>query len=148
MRGKRFWLMSVGLVELVAAVPLSAGWAGEAEKKAPAPATEGKKAEPPKETKGAPAKPEKPAAAEKLAGLVGTIVAFAPASRTLVVDVPLGKDVLRIGARVTNKTKIEAAGAAATIESLKAGARVRINFRRVADGDEAISVELLGAKKG
>ena len=81
--------------------------------------------------------------AEKPAGLVGTIVAVAPESRTLVVDVPLGMQVLRIGAVVTDKTKIEAAGEAATFESLKSGARVRIIFRRVPSGDEAISVEVL-----
>lgn len=129
MRGKWVWLLCGGLVLLLAAIPLSPVWAGEAEKKAPG-------------------KAEEPAAAEKPAGLVGTIVAFAPESRTLVVDVPLGKDVLRIGALVTNKTRIEAAGAATTIERLKAGVPVRINFRRVADGDEAISVEILRAKKG
>ncbi len=147
MKGKWVRLLSVALAVLLAAIPFASVWAGEAEKKAPAPAAEQKKAEPPKETKEAPAKPEKPAA-EKPAGLVGTIVAFAPESRTLVVDVPLGKDVLRIGALVTTKTRIEAAGAAAGIERLKAGVPVRINFRRVADGDEAISVEILRAKKG
>lgn len=147
MSSRGLWLFSVAVALLVAAAPLSPGWAGEAEKKAPAPAKEEKKAEPPKETRETPAKPEKPAA-EKPAGLVGTIVAFAPESRTLVVDVPLGKEVLRIGALVTSKTRIEAAGTAATTERLKAGARVRINFRRVADGDEAVSVEILGAKKG
>jgi hypothetical protein len=85
--------------------------------------------------------------AEKPAGLVGTIVAVAPESRTLVVDVPLGTDVLRIGAVVTDKTKIEAAGKAAPFESLKSGARVRMTFRRVAAGDEAISVQILRSPK-
>jgi hypothetical protein len=63
------------------------------------------------------------------------------------VDVPLGTEVLRVGAVVTDKTKIEAAGKAATFESLKSGARVRITFRRVATGDEAISVEVLRSPK-
>jgi len=85
--------------------------------------------------------------AEKPAGLVGTIVAVAPESRTLVVDVPLGTEVLRIGAVVTDKTKIEAAGKAATFENLKSGARVRITFRRTDTGDEAISVEVLRSPK-
>jgi hypothetical protein len=119
--------MILGLALLLLAAPLSLGQAGEAEKKEPAPA--------------APTAPEKPA------GLVGTIVAVAPESRTLVVDVPLGTEVLRIGAVVTDKTKIEAAGKAATFESLKSGARVRITFRRVATGDEAISVEILRSPK-
>jgi hypothetical protein len=125
--------MILGLALLLLAAPLSLGRAGEAEKKEPAPA--------------APTVPEKPAAAEKPAGLVGTIVAVAPESRTLVVDVPLGTEVLRIGAVVTDKTKIEAAGKSVPFESLKSGARVRITFRRVTTGDEAISVEVLRGPK-
>jgi hypothetical protein len=113
-------LVILGLALLLIAAPLSLGQAGEAEKKEPV-----------------------PAAAEKRAGLVGTILHVTPESRTLVVDVPLGKDVLRIGAAVTDKTKIEAAGKAAPFESLKPGARVRISFRRVVTGNEAISVEVL-----
>ena len=61
MRNKWFWLMTLGLAFLVGVLPLSAGLAGEAQKKEPAPAKEEKKAEPPKETKEAPAKPVKPA---------------------------------------------------------------------------------------
>jgi len=145
MNGKTcLWLTVLGLGLFLVALPLSTALAGEAEKKEPAPAKEEKKAGAPAETKAA---PEKPAAAEKPAGLVGKIVAVVPASRTLVVDVPLGKEMLRIGAEVTDKTKIRAAGKSASFESLKAGARVRIDFRRVATGDEAISVDVLrGAK--
>lgn len=121
------WLIILGLALLLLAAPLSLGLAGEAEKKEPTPA--------------APTVPEKPT------GLVGTIVAVAPESRTLVVDMPLGKEVLRLGATVTNQTRIEAAGKAAAFESLKPGARVRITFRRVASGDEAISVEILHSPK-
>jgi hypothetical protein len=132
---KRFlWLTLLGLALFLVALPLAPVSAGQAEKKTEAPA-------------GAKAAPEKPAAAEKPAGLTGKIVALVPASRTLVVDVPLGKEVLRIGAGVTKETKITAAGAAASFDSLKVGARVRINFRRVATGDEALSVELLRSPK-
>lgn len=135
---KRFlWPTFLGLALSLVALPLAPAPAGEAEKKEPAPAKEEEKA----------AAPEKPAAAEKPAGLVGTVIAVVPASRTLVVDVPLGKDVLRIGAEVTDKTKIRAGGKAASFESLRPGARVRINFRRVATGDEAISVEVLRGGK-
>jgi hypothetical protein len=138
------WLVILGLALLLIAAPLSLGEAGEPEKKEPAPAKEEKKAGAPAATK---AVPEKPAAAEKPAGLVGTVLHVTPESRTLVVDVPLGKDVLRIGVTVADQTKIEAAGKAAPFESLKPGARVRITFRRVATGDEAISVEILRGPK-
>jgi hypothetical protein len=135
---KRFlWLRFLGLALFLIALPLAPTLAGEAEKKAESPAM--RKAEP--------AAPAKPAMAEQSAGHMGTIVAVVPASRTLVVDILLGKQVLRVGAEVTAKTKIEAAGTPRSLESLKSGARVRINFRRVATGDEAISVELLGSSK-
>ncbi len=87
-------------------------------------------------------------AAEKVTGLVGTVVAVVPTSQTLVVDVPLGNDVLRIGADVTDKTKIQAGGQTVTLDKLEEGARVRIAFRRVEDGDEATSVEVLQGPKG
>ena len=138
------WLTVLGLGIFLATLPLAPALAGEAEKKEPAPAKEEKKAGAPAEAKAA---PEKPAAAEKPAGLVGTLVAVVPASRTLVVDVPLGKEMLRIGAEVTKETKITAAGAAVSFDSLKVGARVRINFRKVATGDEALSVEVLRSPK-
>lgn len=145
MKSRVFAFAALGLVALLVALPLSTGLAGEAEKREPAPAKEEKKAAAPAETK---APPEKPTAAEKPAGLVGSIVAVVLATRTLVVDVPLGKEVLRVGAEVTPKTKITAAGAPVSLDSLEPGARVRINFRRVADGDEAISVEVLRSPKG
>jgi hypothetical protein len=138
-------LTVLGLGLFLVALPLAPALAGEAEKKEAAPAKEEKKAEAPAETKAAPGKP---AAAERPAGLVGKIVAVVLASRTLVVDVPLGKEMLRIGAEVTQKTKLEAAGKAVSLESLKPGDHVRIQFRRIATGDEAISIEILGSPKG
>lgn len=144
MKRRLFWLMGFGLALFLAVLPLAPASAGEAEKKEPAPAKEEKKAGAPAETKAA---PEKPAAAEKPAGLVGTVIAVVPASRTLVVDVLLGKEVLRVGAEVTDKTKLTAAGKAVSLDRLKPGDRVRIEFRRVATGDEAISVEVLRSAK-
>lgn len=143
MRKRFLWLTFLGLALSLVTLPLAPALAGEAEKKEPVPAKEEKAGTP----AGAKAAPEKPAAAKRPAGLVGTIVAVVPASRMLVVDVPLGKEVLRVGAEVTDKTKIQAAGKAASFESLKPGARVRINFRRIATGDEAISVEVLRSGK-
>ncbi len=137
MRNGFLWMTFIELAVTLAALPLMPALAGEAEKKAETPAA----------TKAEPAAPEKPAKAEQPTGHVGTIVAIVPASRMLVVDIPLGKEVLRVGAEVTDKTKITAAGKSAAFESIKPGARVRINFRRVATGDEAIAVEILrGAK--
>jgi len=109
MKIKTSWLIIVGLVLFLPALPLSPGSAGDAEKKGPTPAMEEKKAEAPVETKAAPAPAEKLAVAEKPAGLVGRVVAVVPESRTLIVDVPRGKKALRIGATVTSKLIVAAA---------------------------------------
>lgn len=47
-------------------------------------------------------------------------IAVVPSSRTLVVDVPLGKDVFRVGAEVTDETKITVNGRAVPLDHLKA----------------------------
>ena len=136
----RIWsVMVLALAPLLTALPLSGGLAAEAEKKEPAPTTPEKKEA---------TAPEKPAAAEKPPGLVGRVVAVVPESRTLVVDVPLGKEVLRIGAEVTNRTRIRQGSKKSSLAELKEGERVRINFRRAATGDEALSVDVLRAPKG
>jgi hypothetical protein len=79
---------------------------------------------------------------------VGTVIAVVPTSRTLVVDVPLDTDALRIGAEVTSATTITADGQAVSLDRLQAGDRVRISIRRVTTGNEAISVEILSDARG
>jgi hypothetical protein len=138
MRKRSFWLMAIGLVSILLVLPPAAGMAGEPEQKPQAPT----------ESKAPPAPPQTPVAAENPAGLVGAVIAFVPASRTLVVDVFLGPQVLRVGAVLTNKTRLHAAGVPAPFDLLKPGARVRIQFRRVEDGDEATSVDILPATRG
>ena len=79
--------------------------------------------------------------------LVGTIVAIVPESRTILVDVRVSADLLWVAAVVTPRTRIEATGAPASFEDLQPGNRVRLNFRRITTGNEALSVEVLrGAK--
>jgi hypothetical protein len=79
---------------------------------------------------------------------VGTIVAVVPESQTLLVDVRMNADVLRIGAAVTPQTKIEADGTPAAFEDLEAGSRVRLTFRRILTGNEAVSVHILRSGRG
>jgi hypothetical protein len=78
--------------------------------------------------------------------LVGTIVAIVPGSRTILVDVRVSADVLRIGAAVTQATTIEEAGGPASFEDLQTGRRVRLTFRRIATGNEAVSVQILNGR--
>jgi len=137
------WPTVARLLAFVVLLPLSQGLAGEAEKKEPAAPEQ--KMEAPAATQGPAEKPAKP---EQPAGYVGTIVAVVPHSRTLVVDVPLKGDVLRVGMEVTKRTKIRSGGSPIALEDLQVGARVRINFRRIADGDEAMTVEVLRPSAG
>jgi hypothetical protein len=145
---KGWWGLVVAGGLMVVLAPLSAVSAGE-EKKAAEPAKQEQKAEaPPAEQKAeAPAEKKEPAKAEKPAGLVGTIVAVLPESNTLVVDVPHGKDYLRVGAVVTRQTKVRIGGKPAALENLTYGQKVRINIRRVPTGTELLSVEALDQPK-
>jgi hypothetical protein len=90
---------------------------------------------------------EESATGRVLAGLVGTVIAVVPESQILVVDVPLERDRLRVGAWVTNETRIEARGVPVSLDSLEPGARVRIDVRRIPTGHEAISVVVLQQSK-
>jgi hypothetical protein len=154
MRTRLLWMVALGLPLLLIGGSPSLGLAGEAGQQAQTPAkaekaekTEEAKKETTETTKASKAA-EKPAETKKPGGLVGTVVAVTPGSRTVVVDVLLGKEVLRVGAEVTNRTKIMERGKSAALADLKGGERVRINFRRVATGDEALSVDILRAAKG
>ena len=91
---------------------------------------------------------ERQASATRAAAYVGTVVAVTPDSRTLVVDVPLRETVLRVGAEVTDTTRITADGQAVSLDRLQTGDRVRISVRRIETGNEAISIEVLSGRRG
>lgn len=142
--------VSLILIGGAPALVLAAGTEQKAQPPAKAGTSE-KKEEATREATGsskAPKAAEKPAVTKRPAGLTGTIVAVVPQSRTLVVDVPRGKDVLRIGAEVTNRTQIRVRGKKAPLGALQEGERVRLNFRRIATGDQALSVDVLRAARG
>lgn len=87
-------------------------------------------------------------AAPRPSGLVGKIVAVDVPNRTIVVDVPLGKETLRLGAETTDTTKIMAGGKEASLQALKEGERVRISYHRTDMGDVANSVTAFPQAKG
>jgi len=129
MTQRRAWLLGLGLVLSVAAL---------------LPCPERARAA---DTRGTPAAIQERKAVPTVS-LVGTIVAIVPESQTILVDVRVGADILRVGATVTPQTKIEANGNPAAFEDLEAGRRVRLSFRRIATGDEAISVQILPGRRG
>lgn len=87
-------------------------------------------------------------AAGRSTALVGTLVAVDPESKTTVVDVPLGSEVLRVGAVAEDTATITAFGKSATLASLITGERVRITFRREPDGDAATAIAVLRSAQG
>ena len=95
------------------------------------------------EASASPVTTAKAPAVKQPAGLVGNVVAVTPTSRTIVVDVPQGKDTLRIGAVITDHTRILMGGKKASLDALKEGERVRIAFHRTSTGDVATSLDVL-----
>ncbi len=95
-----------------------------------------------------PAKTSKPPEAKLPAGRVGKVIAVTPKSDTVVVDVPLGKDTLRIGAVTTDRTRILVDGKKAPLDALKPGERVRIAYHRSDTGDVATLLEVLRSSMG
>ncbi|OGT25847.1 MAG: hypothetical protein A2Z17_01005 [Gammaproteobacteria bacterium RBG_16_66_13] len=95
------------------------------------------------------AKASSPAPAEKAqdgdgpVGHIGTLVAVSLGMRTVVVDIPLEKGVLRVGADVTEKTTLTEGGKRIELDALNRGDRVRLEFQRVPHGDIATALERL-----
>ena len=145
------WVIALGLpLVLIGTLPTQ-GSAATTEQNA-APATKTAKAEnATTEASGAykaPTGVEKSATATAPVGLVGKIVAVTPTSQTIVVDVPFGKETLRLGAEATDATKILVGGKQASLNALKEGERVRISYHRTAAGDVANSVVALNTSHG
>jgi hypothetical protein len=84
----------------------------------------------------------------KTTTLVATLAHVTPGSRTVVVEVPLESGILTVGAGTVPDTTITAAGRAAQLEDLLEGSKVRVEFRRVREGDELISLEVLRPPAG
>jgi len=100
------------------------------------------------EASASPVTTAKAPAAKRPAGLVGEVIAVTPDSHTIVVDVPRGKDTLRIGAEITDHTKVLVGGKNASLDALKEGERVRIAYHRTSTGDVATSLVVLRSSMG
>ncbi len=145
------WIMAAGLPLLLIGGTPAIGLSAQGEQASTpakeAPATpEATKAPTGQEASKAPEASPKPAAAKQPAGMVGKVIAITPQSDTIVVDVPEGKETLRIGAEVTDRTKIMVNGKKASLQDLKNGERVRISYHRTPAGDIANSLVALPTK--
>jgi len=123
------WRLSVPIGLAISVLPLPQGLAAQAQPVALSP-----------ETTGQPAM--------MLGTLVGTVMAVVPESRTVVAAVPLEQGLLRLGAVVTDTATITTGGKPTGFDTLTPGAMVRIEFRRVPDGDEATAIEVLREARG
>jgi hypothetical protein len=67
----------------------------------------------------------------------GTVAAVTVPSRTIVVEIPRGKDSLTVGAEISPDAVLKAEGRTIELSEIKAGDRVRIEWSRREDGDVA-----------
>lgn len=75
--------------------------------------------------------------------VIGTLISVDAESRTLVLDVPLAKGALRVGAIVPAKTEFLVGTRRLTLSHLRSGERMRLVLRRVPGGDEVVSGKAL-----
>jgi hypothetical protein len=62
--------------------------------------------------------------------VVGKVIAVVPASRTIVMAAPVGKDVLTVGAEVPETASIRAGQERKTFSDVKVGDRIRMTYVR------------------
>ena len=65
--------------------------------------------------------------------MVGKVVALASGSRTIVMEAPLGKSVLTVGAEVPEKASITAGKVAKSFSDIKVGDTIRMRWVREED---------------
>lgn len=76
-------------------------------------------------------------------GDTGKVAAVTESSRTIVVEIPRGKDSLTVGAEVLPDAVLRAEGRTIGLSEIKAGDRVRIEWSRGERGDMAHKIILL-----
>jgi len=65
--------------------------------------------------------------------LVGKVTAVESGSRTIVMDAPVGKGLMTVGAEVPDKTSITAGKAAKTLSDIKVGDKIKMRYVRQED---------------
>ncbi len=73
----------------------------------------------------------------------GKVAAVTEASRTIVVEIPRGKDSLTVGAELSPDAVLKADGRTIALSEIKAGDRVRIEWSRGEHGSVAHKVIVL-----
>lgn len=76
-------------------------------------------------------------------GDTGKVAAVTESSRTIVVEIPRGKDSLTVGAEILPDAVLKADGRTIGLSEIKAGDRVRIEWSRGERGDIAHKIVVL-----
>jgi len=71
----------------------------------------------------------------------GVIAAIEPASQTVVIEVPLGKEKLTVGGPLSPKASVKKGGKTVRLDNLRVGDHVRISWRQTANGQEITQLE-------
>jgi hypothetical protein len=80
-------------------------------------------------------------------GDTGTVSAVTVSSRTIVVEIPRGKDSLTVGAEVPPGAVLQAGGKKIDLSDIRKGDRVRIEWTHREQGDVARKILVLEGKK-
>lgn len=72
-------------------------------------------------------------AKEAVRDMVGKVVAVVPGSRTIVMEAPIGKTTMTVGAEVPDKVSITAGKAAKSLSDIKVGDKIRLRWVREED---------------
>ena len=72
-------------------------------------------------------------AKEAVRDMVGKVVAVVPGSRTIVMEAPVGKTIMTVGAEVPDKASITAGKAAKSLSDIKVGDKIRLKWVREED---------------
>ena len=72
--------------------------------------------------------------------MTGKVSAVTLSSKTIVVEIPLGKDSLTVGGEVTDETEVSVDGKTATLNDIKVGDRVTVRWIKEEHGHRLLSI--------
>lgn len=72
--------------------------------------------------------------------MTGKVSAVTLSSKTIVVEIPLGKDSLTVGGEITDETEISIDGKTATLNDIKVGDRVTVRWIKEEHGHRLLSI--------
>ncbi|MBI3989658.1 MAG: hypothetical protein HY347_08570 [candidate division NC10 bacterium] len=78
--------------------------------------------------------------------MTGKVSALTLSSKTIVMEIPLGRDSLTVGGEVTDETEISVDGKTATLNDIKVGDRVTVRWIKEEHGHRLLSIVVKSPK--